>query len=201
MNAKQLRAIEARMRGLETPEIVEMLGPDRDGWRPEAIEIAEGELRRRGIAEERIQELRGWKTMQAQRFQHAIDDLLETISQDESADDCHLCGSPQSTAVVAFGLAALVEADRKMDLGATTVISAIALPLLGAGVLISRGQSTQDILRLKLRLCASCQEGKRWMGRLDLVEEDYRQHPAYAQAEVLGFTRLMWAEHLPAGGL
>jgi hypothetical protein len=200
VDPKHTQALEQRLRKLETSELVEMLGPDRDGWQPEAIRIAEEQLRTRGVSEDIIEGLRVWKehvaTVEAQEHRRAMDLLFKTIHRDEPASDCHVCGAAESTVVVSFGLAAVVQDDRDLDIGATTLLSALTVPLLGAAVWMSSGRSRHDVLRLKLRLCATCSSQKKWLGGLDLTEGDYRLHPVYGLAEAIGFDRLVTADQL-----
>jgi hypothetical protein len=71
---------------------------------------------------------------------------------------------------------------------ATAAVSAVTIPLLGAGALRLPGKKTSfDVLQLRLRLCDSCAREK---------NTAYSMHPGWRRAMALGYREFFDASEL-----
>ena len=105
----------------------------------------------------------------------------ETLSTDIRLQQCRSCGRKDNLYGWDFGLGMPVASRRDWSYTlASVAVSAVTLPLLGAGVFQLPGKTTTlRVLRLRFLLCDSCarQGGK-----------PYSLHPSWGEAMRLGFT-------------
>jgi hypothetical protein len=115
--------------------------------------------------------------------------ISEILAQDSHSGSCHKCGSNLPLHTWRFGLGKIVSSRR--DWGETAVsaaVSAVTLPLLGAGALRFPGKKTSfHMLQLRLRLCDSCARSK---------DTAYSMHPGWRNATSLGYTEFFDATEL-----
>jgi hypothetical protein len=106
--------------------------------------------------------------------------LNEIISADLHCSSCHKCGKPALHNWF-FGLGKVISVRRAWgDSAIAAAVSAVTLPLIGAGALRFPGKKTSfQVLRLQLRLCDSCVRRK---------DSAYSIHPAWQRAAALGYT-------------
>jgi hypothetical protein len=106
---------------------------------------------------------------------------VKILSADLHSSSCHKCGSNAAPHVWLFGLGKIVSNRRAWgETAVTAAVSAVTLPLLGAGALRFPGKKTSfQVLQLRLRLCDPCARGK---------DTAYSMHPAWTKAMALGYT-------------
>jgi hypothetical protein len=143
----------------ETPEHSDQLIENRV---PHQFERAEGDERRRLIE--------------------------ELLAIEQRPHECHACGRAENLNGWDFGLGKKISTKRAWGETAWSVaVSAVTIPLLGAGGLQLPGKNTRyEVLRLRLILCGSCWEG----------EAKYSLHPWWQKATQLGYTEFFDAEGL-----
>jgi hypothetical protein len=114
-----------------------------------------------------------------------IDELLPI---DQRPHECHACGRRDNLHSWDFGLGKKITTNRAWGGTALSIaISAVTIPLIGAGGLQLPGKSTRyQVLRLRLILCGSC-----WKGGAQ-----YSLHPRWQKATQLGYTEFFDAEGL-----
>lgn len=116
---------------------------------------------------------------------HVIDELLPI---DQRRQECHSCGRRDTLHSWDFGLGKKIATSRAWGGTAlSAAISAVTIPLIGAGGLQLPGKSTSyQVLRLRLVLCDSC-----WKGGAG-----YSLHPWWQKAAQLGYLEFFDAEGL-----
>lgn len=193
MDERQLETLGRKMEGYELEKLVSMVAHQRHEYLPAVIQLAEDELRRRGYSEAVIEELQSWEeTRAAEHERHLEEEIAAIGSLDQAQAHCHLCGAPEPSVTIPFGLSAVVgeEEDPQTVLKAGFV-SALTVPLLGLAFMASGKRVVSETIPLRLRLCTDCSGRKRWLGTWDLSEEDYRRHPGWARAEAIGFANFV----------
>ncbi len=123
------------------------------------------------------------KLTQEQR--RLVDDLF---SIDKKPHECHACGRTENLYSWDFGLAKKTGTKRDWSMTAwSVVVSAVTLPLLGAGGLELPGKDTRlSLLRLQLVLCGVCRD----------TNFAYHFHPWWEPAKRLGYTEFFDANQL-----
>jgi hypothetical protein len=114
--------------------------------------------------------------------------IQELLPIDQKAHECHACRRKENLHGWDFGLGKKISTTRDWSGTAlSVVVSAVTVPLLGAGGLQWPGKTKQyQILRLRLILCDSCWEG----------QAKYGLHPWWQTAIRLGYTEFFDAEKL-----
>lgn len=114
--------------------------------------------------------------------------IEELLPIDQKPDECHACGRKDHLRSWDFGLGKKLSTKRAWGATAWSVaVSAVTIPLLGAGGVRLPGQKTSyRVLRLRLTLCDSCWEG----------QAKYGLHPWWQTAIRLGYTEFFDAEGL-----
>lgn len=112
----------------------------------------------------------------------------ELFSIDKKPHECHACGRTENLYSWDFGLAKKMGTKREWCMTAWSVaVSAVTLPLLGAGGLKLPGKKTRlNVLRLQLILCVVCRD----------TNFAYHFHPWWEPAKRLGFTEFFDAVEL-----
>ena len=195
MTGPDLDAIRARMRTRDADELKDIVAYQREGFLPEVIQIAEDELMTRGYTGGDIEALRCQELNDLEEREEFFERALARIGVVDEADECHLCTKQAPTLTIGFGLAAVVEDRTEVD-PSWVALSLVTLPLVGAALFMRRQMEDARLIPLRLRLCDECGQAKRWLGKLDLSEDEYRRHPAWSMAQELGFDRFVDAETL-----
>jgi hypothetical protein len=104
--------------------------------------------------------------------------IRDILSEDRQSTGCHKCGSKATQHTWQFGLGKVIASRHAWGQTAiSAAVSAVTLPLLGAGVLKLPGKETSfHVLRLRLNLCDSCARSK---------GTAYSMHPAWKKATSL----------------
>jgi ribosomal protein L40E len=125
------------------------------------------------------------ETPQDEEQRRLIDELLPI---DQRTKECHACGRRNNLHGWDFGLGKKSSSARAWGGTALSIaISAVTIPLIGAGGLQLPGKSTRyQVLRLRLVLCDSCWDGK----------VKYDLHPWWQKATQLGYTEFFDAKGL-----
>jgi len=120
-----------------------------------------------------------------QQHRRLVDDIF-TI--DQKRYECHACGRTENLYSWDFGLAKKTGTKRDWSMTAwSVVVSAVTLPLLGAGGLELPGKNTRlSLLRLQLVLCGVCRH----------KNFAYHFHPWWEPAKRLGYTEFFDANQL-----
>jgi hypothetical protein len=114
--------------------------------------------------------------------------MRELASIDKQAHCCHACGKKDQLLSWDFGLGKPIGTKREWAKTAVSVaVSAVTIPLLGAGMLQLPGTSTRlSVLPLKLVLCSDCHKSKK----------SYDVHPWWAPLRRYGYTEFVSAQAL-----
>ncbi len=120
-----------------------------------------------------------------QQQRRLVDDIF---SIDQKRYECHACGRTENLYSWDFGLAKKTGTKRDWSMTAwSVVVSAVTLPLLGAGGLELPGKNTRlSLLRLQLVLCGVCRH----------KNFAYDFHPWWEPAKRLGYTEFYDANQL-----
>jgi len=112
----------------------------------------------------------------------------ELFSIDKKPHECHACGRTDNLYTCDFGLAKKTGTKRDWSTTAwSVVVSAVTLPLLGAGGLNMPDKKNRlSVLRLQLVLCNVCRA----------TNFAYHFHPWWETAKRLGYTEFFDAERL-----
>jgi hypothetical protein len=130
MSDRDTAVLRERMHAHEIGHLLTILGPERDGYTPSAVELAEEELRRRGVDELVILHLRGFLDRRASAEAGYLTEQLRNLREsDGAAGNCHLCSRMEVAAQVPFALARPGGSSRFAE---------------------------ADAVRLHLRLCTTC---------------------------------------------
>jgi hypothetical protein len=114
--------------------------------------------------------------------------INELLPIDQKLHECHSCGRKGHLHSWDFGLGKKLSTKRAWGETALSVaVSAVTIPLIGAGGLRLPGKKTSyRVLQLRLILCDSCWEG----------QTKYSLHPWWQAATRLGYTEFFDAEGL-----
>jgi len=101
---------------------------------------------------------------------------------------CHSCGKSDELVAWDFGLGKTITTKSNWDETLISgAISAVALPLIGVGIVRLPGnRSTFAVLRLRLLLCESCCRNR----------ASYSCHPYWNEANRMGYTRFFDSSEL-----
>ena len=115
--------------------------------------------------------------------------IRDIVSEDRQSTGCHKCGSKAAQHTWQFGLGKVISSRHAWgETAISAAVSAVTLPLLGAGILKLPGKETSfHVLRLRLNLCDSCARSK---------GTAYSMHPARKKATSLGYTEFLDASEL-----
>jgi len=115
--------------------------------------------------------------------------VQEMLSRDSKGHECHRCGRTDKLFAWDFGLAKQIGSRRAWSTTAASLaVSAVTVPLFGIGRLDLPGKKTSfHVLRMRILLCDSCKR---------LGEVPYNLHPWWDDAQKLGYTEFLDAEHL-----
>jgi hypothetical protein len=142
--------------------------------------------------------------------EQALDSHLRAIAQERVAemrfhaqlqgdnDPCHVCGKSDGLTYHEFGLAMVhsTKRDWKMT-GISVAISAVTLPLLGAGSLATGKTTSGNLLKLRLVLCPTClNERQNFFGVFVSKERHCQVHPLWTDLHSAGFTKFVPKDQL-----
>lgn len=97
-------AVEERIRGRDSETLLTMIGPERAGYTAVALQLAEAELRSRGIPAAVIAHVGAYSDRRQSADMAREAEALERIARlDDEATHCHLCGASDVAAGVPFG--------------------------------------------------------------------------------------------------
>lgn len=129
--------------------------------------------------------------------QHASVELHRKLQAID--DPRHGCGAKESLTVFEFGLARVQKKERDWTSTAiSAAVSAVTVPLLGAGALYGAGtMSTGQLLRLRLKLCPSCIDSRKGLfGGFTVKESNCDAHPMWQTLHGAGFTKFIGTHDL-----
>lgn len=115
-------------------------------------------------------------------------------------DPCHYCGAKED--LIHWDFALMRVQGNKRNWGetlASTAISAVTLPLLGAAAIRLPGKSFQgQALHMKVVVCKPCckKEGN-WLGIFMMNEQRASRHPLWKSLQEAGFTKFLDQEKMP----
>ncbi len=107
---------------------------------------------------------------------------------------CHVCGLTSALDYYDFGLARIISEERDWkSVGISGALSAVTLPLLGAGALYGPGKNTKGyLLRMRLVICKSCvNKQKNFLGIFYAGEQRCAAHPLWKELHDVGFTKFV----------
>lgn len=115
--------------------------------------------------------------------------IRDIVSEDLQSTGCHKCRSNAAPHTWQFGLGKISSSRHAWgETAISAAVSAVTLPLLGAGALKFPGKKTSfQVLRLRLRLCDS---------RARHRQRAYSMHPAWKKAQALVYTEFFDAAEL-----
>ena len=171
-------------------------------WPPESVEYARNIFKRtRGSVPtmERV-----FTEIGAQRAEELTPQIIEQRNFKNLLlgyrSPCHYCAS--ETDLVRWDFALMKVEESRISIGATAAsaaVSALTLPLLGAGVLRLPGRShSGQALHLRLATCKPCcKTHGNFFGLFMLNEQRASAHPLWHALHEHGFTKFLAAEKMP----
>lgn len=129
--------------------------------------------------------------------------LAEMKELDTTKQMCHLCGKNPPVSAYDFGVAKIISTKKKWGATAASIGLSVAASLasgeIGLYVVGPGKQTTANIVRLSLMVCASCRDDRKGMfGRVKIKQEDYQKHPAVAKGREIGYSQILTAAEIAA---
>lgn len=115
---------------------------------------------------------------------------------------CHYCGASEKIETFDFGMMNVKATSRNWVQAATSAtISAVTVPLLGAGFLQLPSKSlTGATLHLRLAICPSCKkDNSNFFGLFLLKEKHAARHPLWDAVRQAGFEKFLESDQMPFG--
>lgn len=175
---------------------------DAQLWPPESVEYARNMFKRARGAVPTLE--RVFQEIGRQRAEQIAPLIIEQRKFKNSllgyGSPCHYCAS--ETDLVRWDFALMKVEESRISIGATAAsaaISALTLPMLGAGVLRLPGRShSGQALHLRLTTCKPCcKTHGNFFGLFMLNEQRASAHPLWHALHEHGFTKFLPAEKMP----
>ncbi len=132
-------------------------------------------------------------------LQERVNWLLLNAALQGTHDPCHVCKATDSLTYHPFGLSRVLSKQRNWKgTAVSAAVSAISLPLVGAGALYGPStEKTAQIMRMRLVLCQSClNERKGLLGGFLAKSKHAKCHPLWDSLNEAGYELFIDAHDL-----